>query len=108
MDAVELLKIEKRIHDSYKVSCRKCPFSSFNNSKNVACETFRRSYPEEYMNAVEKWAEEHPIKTKKGKFRELFKPDTLDKWHRDCKWKCDTSAPPCEECAWWDEEYKGE
>lgn len=103
MDAVELLKIEKRIHD--KTSCHECPLSSYNNSKGVVCDVFRRNYPEEYISVVEKWAKEHPVKTKKQKFLELFNADTPRKWHKDCEKTCNANVP-CSFCLWWDEEYE--
>lgn len=106
MDAVEVIKAFVRMCELS--ICTKCPLGKDNNSKNLACYEYRRHFPEKYVATIEEWAQEHPVKTKKQKFLELFKPDILNKWHIGCKDECDTSAPPCNYCAWWDEEYKGE
>lgn len=69
MDAVEFLKTRARICRVYDV-CEDCPIESFCSE----------SYDEQdegnciinIVNCVERWAKEHPVKTRQSEFLKLF------------------------------------
>ena len=102
MDAVEFLKIERRICGEN--NCTSCPLNK-EDTLYDRCKGFKVVEPENYVAIVEKWAKEHPVKTKKQKFLELFNADTPRKWHKDCEKTCNANVP-CSFCLWWDEEYE--
>ena len=52
--------------------CPQCVLSSKNNPYEMDCSTFEMEIPEEAVAAVEKWAEEHPVKTRMSDFIEKF------------------------------------
>lgn len=70
MDAVEFLK----------TLCRMCNWECYNCEfgKRLrgfeTCTTWRKTHPEEAVAIVEKWAAEHPAKTRQSEFLKLF-PD---------------------------------
>lgn len=66
MDAVEFFKEAKRM--CRVIDCEECPF----NKKD--CGFISVDNLEEGVKAVEKWAAEHPVKTRQSKFLEMF-PD---------------------------------
>lgn len=98
MDAVEVLKIEKRMCDTFEF-CYGCPIRVLKEREDMSCREFMGAYPEEYISVVEKWAEEHPVKTKKQKFLELFNADTPRKWHKDCEKTCNANVPCSFDCS---------
>ncbi len=63
MTAVEYLKQRGRMTNNCDISCSVCPLADVNNSKEVCCEEIKGKYPEEAIDIVQKWAEEHPQKT---------------------------------------------
>lgn len=69
MDAVEYLKVKKRMCDSLK-ECGDCPLDKINNTDNINC--FDRHYEEEAVAIVEKWSAEHPKKTRQSEFLKMF------------------------------------
>lgn len=104
MDAVKFLKEWGRMCDSFE-GCQGCGLSDIFGTTEGTC--WVAAHPKEAVDmveAIEKWSNEHPIKTNAQKFEELF----------DCK--CDRrTCPPilidclkieCTECLkWWDKEY---
>lgn len=56
--------------------CEECGLSYVNNKTDRVCGDFIKRYPEEAVAIVEKWAKEHPRKTRQEKFLEMF-PDAL-------------------------------
>lgn len=42
-----------------------CPMGSQNNGKKCGCEMFECEYPEIAVEIVQKWSDEHPVKTPK-------------------------------------------
>ena len=89
------------------VSCSVCPLDDFCWNSINAFET---------IEAVEKWAKEHPIVTMAGKFKEVFGvepknalndltcPTAMGFMHM----RCGSSATSCTECKekFWTSEYK--
>lgn len=66
----------------------------------------------QFLNALEEWAEGHPIVTNRDKYAEVFgykfKKQTLfDKKCSSDYTECIRNGKtPCQYCAWWDEEYE--
>ena len=46
-----------------KLDCIDCPLSITNNGTNVPCADFDKLYPEKAIAIVQKWSNEHPLKT---------------------------------------------
>lgn len=73
MDAIEYFKEKKRMVAGCSVEfCEKCPLSAANNKSNSLCSTFEQQHPEKAVAIVEQWAKEHPRKTYKSVFLEMF------------------------------------
>ncbi len=64
MDAVEFLKTVRRICNSNKNGCTSCVVYQKYNYCKLQCV----AHPEEIVAAVEKWAAEHPVKTRQSEF----------------------------------------
>ena len=95
----EVTSIYKRLceHQHKKDSCRECPVSSFKNYTNKVCRDFIIDNSDIAEPILKKWAAEHPVKTNRDKFTEVFG-------------KCEfviCSVVPCSKCDWWDQEYVG-
>lgn len=74
MDAVEFFKAKDRMCKIYWGNCKICDLSSDNNAMNMGCSSFVEHYPEKAVAIVEKWAKEHPAKTRQSEFLKMF-PD---------------------------------
>ena len=76
MDAVEFLKEEDRMCDKYKCSsdhtCSDCPCHSKRNGTNKICISLRKTSPAKYVEIVEKWSADHPVKTRQSEFLKMF------------------------------------
>lgn len=70
MDAVEYLKTLNRM---CHCECLKCEFGKARSGFET-CPVWQRTHPEEAVAIVEKWAKEHPIKTRISVFLEQW-PD---------------------------------
>jgi hypothetical protein len=71
MDAVEFLKQKTRLCDTS--DCVDCPLSRCNNGKSDCdCSNFILVFPKETVAKVEKWATEHPPKTRQIELLKLF------------------------------------
>lgn len=64
MDAVEFFKEAKRM--CRVINCEECPFGG------EECGFISADNIEEVIKAVEKWAEEHPVKTRQSEFLKIF------------------------------------
>ena len=64
MDAVKFLKVLGKMCDD---NCRECEFEKV-HSVNEGCSTWRTAHPEEAVAIAEKWAKEHPAKTRQSEF----------------------------------------
>lgn len=73
MTAVEYFKAKSRMCDSFMV-CWDCPLNEINSTSDVNC--FNKGFEEEAIAIVQKWNEEHPIKTRQSEFLKIF-PDTF-------------------------------
>lgn len=76
MDAVEFLKAKVRMRANMD-SCTSCGLCK----EHTDCDTRCFTHPEEIVAAVEKWAAEHPVKTRQSEFLKnypyAYKLDTI-------------------------------
>ena len=70
MDAVRYLKERERRCDSFDDHCTGCEIKSAKNG--MTCGAYIKKHPEQAGAIVEKWAKEHPRKTRKDDFFEKF------------------------------------
>lgn len=75
MTAAEYLAAKRRMLEpditmACTVPCGECPFYEDNNGKHMGCALFELTYPEEVIAIVQKWADEHPVKTRMNDFFE--------------------------------------
>lgn len=70
MTAVEYLKEKRRMCRTIK-RCDNCPMNSVVNNENM-CAWIELKNPEEAVAIVQKWAEEHPVKTRQSEFLKMF------------------------------------
>lgn len=108
MDAVEFLKTLSRMCDRH---CTNCEFGKRLCGFVTSCTVWRKTHPDEAVAIVEKWAKEHPVKTRQSEFLKHY-PDARILAH-GCLNVCpmtvfsDTdincNAQPCIECkkAFW-------
>ena len=68
MDAVEFLKTLCRMCNC---ECCNCEFKK-RLSAFETCTAWRKTHPDEAVAIVEKWAKEHPVKTRQSVFLEQF------------------------------------
>lgn len=110
MDAVEYLRVKTRMCDSLK-ECGDCPLYKINNTDNINC--FDRNNEEEAVEIVEKWAAEHPKKTRKNEFLKTFpnaNPEDIDPCNMDTSLATDGTCgyKRCDDCRkeYWNEEVE--
>lgn len=75
MDAVEFLKTLRRMCNC---ECRNCEFGKARSGFET-CPVWQRTHPEEAVEIAEKWAKEHPAKTRQSEFLKLFPGVDADK-----------------------------
>ena len=73
VDALKFMKESERMCELYEW-CRDCPVLEATNKKDLTCAQYKKAFPKEYIETVEKWSKEHPKKTYLMKFIEMF-PD---------------------------------
>lgn len=76
MDAVEYLKTLCRM---CHCECLKCEFGKARRGFET-CPVWQRTHPEEAVAIVEKWAKEHPAKTRQSVFLEQYPETEIDKY----------------------------
>lgn len=73
MDAVEYLKQRTRMTHKCDIGvCQFCELGVNYNGHTIGCEEFESEFPEKAVAIVEQWAKEHPRKTYKSVFLEMF------------------------------------
>ena len=76
MDAVKYLKIKAKICRSIKDdNCKGCVLKG---NAVLGCHTTERLNPEECVAQVEKWAAEHPVKTRQDEFLRMYPNAWID------------------------------
>ena len=102
MDAVEYLKTLRRMCNAEGRECEYGKRSGFD-----PCMVWRNSHPEEAVSIAEKWAAEHPIKTRQSEFLKLFPSARVKKANGlpivspcalDVKLAGKCEGIPCQEC----------
>ena len=73
MDAVEYLKTLRRMCNA---ECRECEYGK--RSGFDPCMVWRNSHPEEAVSIAEKWAAEHPAKTRQSEFLKHYPDAQID------------------------------
>jgi hypothetical protein len=77
MDAVKFIKERKRMCNGRP--CATCPLFAVHHLEYLpACNEWCMDHPEASVTVVEKWAEEHPRKTRQSEFLEQYPETTLD------------------------------
>lgn len=74
MDAVEYLKTLRRM---FNAECRECEYGK--RSGFDPCMVWRNSHPEAAVAIVERWAADHPIKTRQSVFLERYPEAAISK-----------------------------
>ena len=110
MDALKFIEERNRMCDYYRggntlSGCADCP--AFENS----CSLSFRSVTEEYIAVVERWAQEHPRKTRQDVFLEQWPEAALDEYgvlqpcpadisaaYRDTDGDCKIQGKRCKDC----------
>lgn len=92
MDAVKFIKTKNRLCKIYAgpCTCKGCPIEETKLGKGMLCYEFINKYPEESVDIIDEWCDEHPIVTNLDKFVEIFGSSEA------------VSAAP----SWWDKEYE--
>ncbi len=72
MDAVEFLEEQYRMCEALNSHCEECGLSYVNNKTDHVCGDFIKRHPEEAVAIVEKWAKEHPLKTRQSELLKIF------------------------------------
>lgn len=79
MDAVEYFKAKARMTKDCGIDCDDCPLSHVNNGIfGIGCTALQKLYTEKAVEIVEKWAKEHPAKTRQSEFLKMFPNAELD------------------------------
>lgn len=105
MDAVKFLKEKKRMCDFFhnQALCSKCPI------QKLECGTGELDDVEQMIvavGAVEKWAEEHPAKTRQSEFLKIF-PNTRIVDGVITIEPCDIDNKRCGEGSKWCDDHNG-
>ena len=77
MNAVEFLKENDRMCKTFDSCSGKdggemCELYVKSNEKGLSCADYATAYPEETVKIIEKWAKEHPKKTRQSEFLKMF------------------------------------
>ena len=79
MDVIKYLKTKLRMCIAYHCKCEDCPLGHNSNGTELNCYMFQEHRPEEAVAAVEKWAAEHPARTRQSEFLKVFPNAPFDK-----------------------------
>lgn len=78
MDAVEFIMKRERMCKPNIAHCESCPVDIEMRKRGLetTCYNFQITYPKTFVEIVEQWDKEHPIKTRQSEFLKLF-PDAF-------------------------------
>ena len=86
----EKLKMTKRTKNGLcEIKCSNCPLCSNSNGEGLSCPDFEMFYPENAIEIVQKWSDEHPPKTYLSEFLKNYPNAKLDEDgtpHKLCPW----------------------
>ena len=76
MDAVEFIMKRERMCKPNITHCKSCPVDIEMRKRGLetTCYNFQITYPKTFVEIVEQWDKEHPIKTRQSEFLKMF-PD---------------------------------
>ena len=79
MDAVEFLKEKSRMCNTFNL----CDGGGYKETcelykEGLTCADYTNDYPEKAVEIVERWAKEHPKKTRQSKFLKVFPAAKVD------------------------------
>lgn len=76
MDAVEFLKVRRRICEANAEACYSCPLST----SNVSCLLMMTNRGSEnvVVDKVEQWVKEHPVKPRQSEFLKMYPNVSID------------------------------
>lgn len=77
MDAVEFFEEHDRMCNSFGSDCTGCEIYKVTMS-SLTCNAFIFTRPREMVAIVERWAKEHPRKTRRSEFLKLFPAAKVD------------------------------
>lgn len=116
MDAVEFLKAKNRMCREYgelPEDCFACPIGNDSGGCRAGVFENQEVAEEELVAIVEKWAEEHPIKTRQSEFLKMYPnatPFHIDPCNVDADMAIDSKCrrKSCIECReeYWSEEVE--
>ena len=108
MDALEFLKEERRMCNSFDIGCVKCPLG------DIGCCVSPEETDEEFereIAIVEQWSKEHPRKTRQSVFLKQYPEADLDDCgvlkacpipisasHRNIYGRCARAGVKCSDC----------
>lgn len=108
MDALEFLKEERRMCNSFDTGCVKCPLG------DIGCCVSPEETDEEFekeIAIIERWSKEHPRKTRQSVFLEQYPearigddgvlqvyPCSISASHRNARGNCATMSRECPDC----------
>ena len=79
MDAVEFIKESNRMCKAFNDNCKSKDGSNFycglrheSNKNEESCDEYIKNHPDKAVAIVEKWAKEHPQKTRQSEFLKMF------------------------------------
>lgn len=120
MDAVEFINEKYRMCELLNYECRKCKIDALEHG-HKGCWGAIRNHPEEAVEIVERWAKEHPRKTRQSELLKMFPrasmtadgiiafcPDSMDSEFECPRKTRDNIDPICGECRrkYWLEEVE--
>lgn len=118
MDAMQFLKTVGQICKTNNEKCDECPLDKCPCSAYINCmvDTEQDKDIEEMVKIADRWAKDHPVKTRKSEFQKMFPnanmysiTTTFCTAHFDKKKACEVRVPSvemCEKCRYkyWNEE----
>lgn len=121
MDAVEFLVTRDKMCRSFNGRCNGCEVNE-HMSVDDECIHYMAKHPQEAVEIVERWAKDHPRKTRQSEFLKMFPrvdmtadgiiafcPDSMDSEFECPRKTRDNIDPVCGECRreyWLEEEEK--
>lgn len=110
MDAVEFIVTRDRMCKSFNGRCAGCEVNERMGAGEV-CIHYMAQHPQEVVEIVERWAKEHPKKTRQSEFLKVFSrvsmtadgiiafcPDSMDSEFECPRKTRDNIDPICGEC----------
>ena len=96
MNFMRFAQERNRMCNTYKNTCKCCPIAE---TTTAICGSWCLRHPEEAAAVVERWAEEHPVKTRQSEFLKMFPNAMIYKESIDfCPHKADRTYTPDEGC----------